>query len=66
MKKLIAFILFFFKHPGSSTSIDEDTITLGYGKLGALGHWQYPLPDFVIRYIYGTTSWEEWKQNPNL
>lgn len=49
-----------FQKPGVSTFIDEDTITLGYGKCLNLGDFQYPLPNWVVRRKYGTISWSKY------
>lgn len=44
----------------TSTFIDEDTITMGYGKLDSIGEFQYPLPNKIIKHKMGTTSWNVW------
>lgn len=45
----------------TSTSIDEDTILAGYGKLDY--DFEFPLPYFLIKMIYGTLSWGEYLKN---
>ncbi len=63
MNELIAIILYTFgKKPCCSCFIDEDTITLGYGKLHSIGTWQYQLPYGSIKKIMGTLSWKEYIQ----
>ena len=47
-----------------STFIDEDTIIMGYGKLNIT--FEYPLPDYIICSIYGTTSWSKYFKNKNI
>jgi len=64
MKTLIA--LFFYytgKKYWSSTFIDEDTITAGYGKLDNIGMFEYPLPDYLIKRIWGYNTWSEFMKN---
>lgn len=46
------------KQPSSSTSIDEDTILMGYGRLDY--DFEFPLPADKIKEIKGTNSWSEW------
>ena len=59
MKKLIAIILYILgKKASSSTFIDEDTITMGYGHLDHLGDFEYPLPDSIIKRKFKTLSWD--------
>lgn len=44
--------------PWISTSIDEDTIVMGYGKLEFDG-FEFPLPDEIVIEINGTLSWNQ-------
>lgn len=61
---LWAIILYLFgKKPSSSTFIDEDTITCGYGRLDSIGCFKYPLSTSYIKFHHnGCTTWSEWKK----
>ena len=60
MKILIAKILYKIgRKPHVSTFVDEETITMGYGKLDFDGLFQFPLPLKIIRKKYGTTKWSD-------
>lgn len=48
-----------------STFIDEDTITMGYGKMNCLGSFKYEVSPKHIREKYGTTLWSEWIKTKN-
>lgn len=41
-----------------STFIDDDTIIAGYG--GLEYEFEFPLPVYKIKEIYGTTSWKQY------
>jgi hypothetical protein len=59
MKTIVALCLYFAgKQFAVSEFIDEDTITAGYGKLSGIGVFKYPLPRWVIKKHYHTTSWD--------
>ncbi len=45
-----------------STSIDEDTILMGYGSLGSTD-FEFPLPSFIVIKEFGTESWIEYLKN---
>lgn len=49
------------KKYSTSTSIDEDTILAGYGKLDY--DFEFPLPPSLIIKEFGTTSWDEYFEN---
>ncbi len=42
-----------------STSIDEDTILMGYGQLSSTD-FEFPLPSDIILKEFGTHSWSEY------
>lgn len=48
----------------TSTSIDEDTILAGYGKLDY--DFEFPLPPSLIIKEFGTLSWDEYFENKGL
>lgn len=57
---LIAHLLYNLgKKPECSTFIDEDTITMGYGRMDSLGDFQFPLPKFIIKNKMGSNKWSE-------
>lgn len=61
IRELIALFLYYIgRKPMSSTFIDEDTITMGYGTLHEIGAWQYDLPPRIVLKFYGTTSRREY------
>lgn len=56
--KVANFLYFIGIKPTCSTFIDEVSITLGYGKLGRLGDWQYPLGRKIIKKEFnGNLQW---------
>lgn len=56
--KIYAYILYCIgQKPYTSTFIDEDTITMGYGKLDGIGEFEYPLSNRIVKKTFGTTSW---------
>jgi hypothetical protein len=61
MKTAIAVLLYLCRIRWNiSTFIDEDTITVGYGRLYADGAFQYPVPRWLVMKHYHTTSWDEY------
>ena len=62
MKQFIATILYGLgKKPMTSTFIDEEHITMGYGKLHSIGTWEYPLPQHIIKKTFGAVKWNDIK-----
>lgn len=43
----------------STSHVDYDTITAGYGKCNEYGMFEYPLPDYKIKELFGTNLWSE-------
>lgn len=62
MKTLVALFLYHIlkKKPSYSTFIDEDTITMGYGKLYEIGDFKYPLPKSIILKSFKHLRWSEY------
>lgn len=60
MKAFIAIIYYKlgFK-PKCTTFIDEETISMGYGKCHYIGVFEYPLPPKYIKKIFGCTKWQD-------
>ena len=49
------------KKPACSTFIDEVSITAGYGRLNAVGYFQYDLPKRYVRKLFkGCTKWNDY------
>ena len=47
--------------PSCSTFIDEETITVGYGKLDSVGYFQYDLPrKYVHKLFKGCDTWDDY------
>jgi hypothetical protein len=44
----------------TSTFIDEDMITAGYGQLSHIGEFEFPLSNSLIKKIFKTNSWKEY------
>jgi hypothetical protein len=66
MNKIIALCLYLLgKKYSSSTFIDEDTITAGYGKLDHIGLFKYNLPNWLIFRIYKCKTWSKWMELRN-
>lgn len=62
-KNKIALLLYLFNiKPRTSTFIDDETITMGYGKEGGVGSFEYPLPRWVIKRKYNALTWNEYKK----
>ena len=53
------------EQPNVSTSIDDDTILMGYGQLD-YADFEFPLPIEKIIEIHGTTSWSQKFKNMGL
>ena len=59
LNKYVAYILWFFIDPKHSTLKDNDTITMGYGKMQLDGTFKYNIPPVVIKKVMNISKWSE-------